>query len=271
MRNRITAILIIVIIVVSCAKVPVTGRRQVNMLPEKTLMSMSLTNYRQYLSSNPARPETESETQMVKQVGDKISRAVEKYLKTEGYSKRIEGYKWEFNLVRSSAVNAWCMPGGKVVVYSGLLPVTQDEEGLAVVMGHEIAHAIARHGNERMSQQIIAQLGGIGLAIALRDKPDETNNIFLTSYGIGSTLGILKYSRTHESEADKMGLIFMAMAGYNPESAVKFWERMSASGGAKLPEILSTHPSDKTRIKELQDFMPEALNFYHAAKNNNSN
>lgn len=154
------------------------------------------------------------------------------------------------------------MPGGKVVVYSGLLPVTQDEAGLAVVMGHEIAHAIARHGNERMSQGLVTQLGGIGLQVALAQKPKETQDIFMQAYGIGSTLGTLKYSRVHESEADKMGLVFMAMAGYDPSTAIAFWERMAKQGGAKPLQILSTHPSDETRIKDIKAFLPEALKYY---------
>ena len=176
-------------------------------------------------------------------------------------SKRIDGYKWEFNLVEENIVNAWCMPGGKVVVYTGLLPLSQNEAGLAVVMGHEIAHAIARHGNERMSQQLIIAMGGIGLAVALQQKPQETQDLFNLSYGVASTLGALKYSRVHESEADKLGLVFMAMAGYNPEDAVPFWERMAKNGGGKIPEILSTHPSDETRIKDIKAFLPKAKTY----------
>jgi predicted Zn-dependent protease len=180
-----------------------------------------------------------------------------------GMSQRISGYQWEFNAVDENTVNAWCMPGGKVVVYTGLLPVTQDEASLAIVMGHEIAHAIARHGNERMSQGLIVQAGGAALQVALSQKPQETQNLFLQSYGVTSQLGMLKYSRTHESEADKMGLVFAAMAGYDPNVAVTFWERMAAQGGAKPPELLSTHPSDETRIKDIKDFLPEALKYYH--------
>jgi len=154
------------------------------------------------------------------------------------------------------------MPGGKVVVYTGILPVTQDEQSLAVVMGHEIAHAIARHGNERMSQGLALQLGGAALSVALSEKPALTRNIFLQSYGIGSTLGSLAYSRNHETEADKLGLVFMAMAGYDPQVAISFWERMAASGGQAPPEILSTHPSDATRISTLREFMPQAMKYY---------
>ena len=206
------------------------------MLPESTMMSMSLTSYRSFLSKNAVVSESDERTQMVKRVGAKISSAVKRFMAEKKLSKKIAGYKWEFNLVDDKIVNAWCMPGGKVVVYTGLLPVAVDETGLAVVMGHEIAHAIARHGNERMSQQLIVAMGGIGLAVAMQEKPQQTQDIFNLSYGVASTLGVLKYSRMHESEADKMGLVFMAMAGYNPEDAVGFWERMAKNGGGKIPE-----------------------------------
>jgi predicted Zn-dependent protease len=257
------ASLLLVITFVSCSKVPITGRKQVNLLPESTLMSMSLSSYRDFLSQHPAISTSDENAQMVQRVGQKIAQAVTKFMRQKNMSKRIQGYKWEFNLVNDPAVNAWCMPGGKVVVYSGLLPVTQTETSLACVMGHEIAHAVARHGNERMSQQLLAVAGGIGLDLALSQQPEQTRNIFLTSYGVGSTLGMLKYSRTHETEADKMGLIFMAMAGYNPEESIAFWQRMAQSGGGpKPPEFISTHPSDETRIKEIKAFLPTAKKYY---------
>ena len=256
-------ILLIFILLTTCSTVPITGRKQINMLPESTLIGMSLTNYNTFLSENRVVSNTQANAKMVKRVGDKIARAVEKYMKENGMSKRIKNYQWEFNLVDDNTINAWCMPGGKVVVYTGLLPVTGNETGLAVVMGHEIAHAIARHGNERMSQQLIVQLGGVGLSAALSQKPEQTQNIFLLSYGATSTLGILGYSRKHESEADKMGLVFMAMAGYNPREAVTFWTRMAQAGGAKVPEIVSTHPSDKRRIRDIETFLPEALRYYN--------
>lgn len=181
--------------------------------------------------------------------------------------KRVEGFKWEFNLVDDNAVNAWCMPGGKVVFYTGILPITKTEKGLAVVMGHEVAHAIARHGNERMSQGLATQLGGVALGVALSNKPQQTQQIFNQAYGVGSTLGTLKFSRKHESEADKMGAIFMALAGYNPQESVELWRRMKASsGGAAPPEFMSTHPSHDTRIKDLQAYMPKALKYYRGSK-----
>lgn len=237
-----------------------------NLLPESELMSMSLSNYKDFLNQHPAVNGT-ADANMVKNVGAKISAAVTRYMNQNGYAKRVAGYKWEFNLVNSQEVNAWCMPGGKVVVYSGLLPVTQDESSLAIVMGHEIAHAVARHGNERMSQMMVSTLGGMALDVALSQKSAETRNIFMTAYGASSVLGTLAYSRTHETEADKLGLIFAAMAGYDPQKSITFWERMASKGGAKPPELLSTHPSDQTRIKNLREFMPTALKYYHPGTN----
>ncbi len=257
---------LLVVTLISCAKVPVTGRRQVKLLPSSTLMSMSLTNYQSFLNSNKVVPLTNDNAQMVRRVGIKIQEAVIKYMTDEHMYKQIADYKWEFNLVDDNTVNAWCMPGGKVVVYTGLLPVSQTEAGLAVVMGHEIAHAIARHGNERMSQQLAVSLGGLGLGVALANKPDITRNAFMASYGAASTLGTLKYSRLHESEADKMGLIFMAMAGYNPSEATSFWTRMSKTGGSSVPEFMSTHPNHDTRIADIEALLPEAMNYYKASK-----
>lgn len=253
--------------VMACRKVPITGRKQLNVLPESTMMDMSFSNYKTFLSQHPPVPPSDANTQMVQRVGNNIAQATEKYFREKKQTKYVQGYKWEFNLVNEKEVNAWCMPGGKVVVYSGLLPVTQTETGLAVVMSHEIAHAIARHGNERMSQQLLVQLGGVGLDVALSQKPQQTRDIFLASYGAGSTLGILKYSRTHESEADKLGLIFMAMAGYNPQDAVAFWERMAKQGGGAPPEFLSTHPSHETRIKDIKAFLPTAMKYYNKSTN----
>lgn len=254
---------ILLIIIVSCQKVPITGRKQVSLIPESQLIGMSLTSYKEFLAKTPAVPATNENAQLVKKVGNKMAKAVEVFMKEKGLSSQLAGYKWEFNLVNDDAVNAWCMPGGKVVVYSGLLGVTQTEAALACVMGHEIAHAVARHGNERMSQGMLVQVGGLALDVALSQKSELTRNLFAQSFGISSQLGILKYSRMHESEGDKMGLVFMAIAGYNPNAAVGFWERMSkAGGGKKPPEILSTHPSDQTRIADIKAFLPEAMKYY---------
>ncbi|CAN5485372.1 M48 family metallopeptidase [soil metagenome] len=251
------------IILVACHKVPITGRRQVSLIPESEMIGMSLTSYSEFLSKNPAVSEADANARMVSKIGTDMQKAVETFMAEKGLSSRLEGYKWEFHLVNENTVNAWCMPGGKVVVYSGLLPVTQTEAALACVMGHEIAHAVARHGNERMSQGLLVQAGGVALSVALSQRPEATQNLFLQSYGVSSQLGMLKYSRTHESEADKMGLVFMAIAGYDPTEAVAFWERMEkTSGGNKPPEILSTHPSDATRIADIKAFLPEAMKYY---------
>jgi predicted Zn-dependent protease len=204
---------------------------------------------------------------MVDRVGARIANAVTTYYNGKGQGSVLDGYKWEFNTVDSKEVNAWCMPGGKVVVYAGLLPVTQNETALAIVMGHEIAHAIAKHGSERMSRAMVQQLGGTALEVALSQKPQQTKDLFMTSYGIGSQVGaMLPWSRQQETEADKFGLIFAAMAGYDPREAIPFWQRMSAAGGAKQPEFLSTHPSDDTRMRKLNQFMPEALKYYTKRK-----
>lgn len=256
---------LLVILITACSKVPLTDRKQLNLLPESQMVAMGLTSYSEFLKENPPAATSNPNTVLVKNVGEKIKTAVVKYMRDNKMYDRIKDYKWEFNLVESKEVNAWCMPGGKVVVYSGLLAVTKDEPSLALVMGHEIGHAIARHGNERMSQGLLAQGGGIALdlGLALANKPAETRALFNTAYGVGAQVGVLlPYSRLQETEADKLGLIFMAMAGYNPRSAPDFWKRMSAVGGTKPPELLSTHPSDATRIKNLNDFMPQALKYY---------
>jgi predicted Zn-dependent protease len=251
------------IVVQSCSVVPLTGRKQLNLLPESEMVSMGLTSYSEFLKENPLSPD-KSNTAIVKKVGGDISNAVIKYFKDNGIESRLDGYQWEFNLVKNDTVpNAWCLPGGKVVVYTGILPYTRDKNGLAVVLSHEIAHAVARHGNERMSQQLVIQLGGMALNEAIKEKPEETKSIYNVAYGIGSQVGvILPYSREHELEADKLGLIFMAMAGYDPQTAVTFWERMASAGGNKPPEFLSTHPSDETRIRKIKAAIPEALKYY---------
>lgn len=246
-----------------CATNAVTGRKQLSLVPESQLQLMATTQYQTFLSENKALPTSNSNAAMVDRVGARIANAITKYYDSQGKSSILEGYKWEFNTVESKDVNAWCMPGGKVVVYTGLLPVTQNETALAIVMGHEIAHAIANHGNERMSQGMVQQLGGAALDVALSQKPQQTKNLFMTSYGVGSqVLGLLPFSRKQETEADQFGLIFAAIAGYDPQEAIPFWERMSKAGGGSQPEFLSTHPSDETRIRKLKQFMPEAMKYY---------
>ena len=252
---------------ISCHKNAITGRRSMDLIPESEMIGMSLTEYDKFLAEHKPLPAGDVRVDLVRKVGLGIQKSVEKYYTDKGLSSQLAGFKWEFNVVDENTVNAWCMPGGKVVVYTGLLPVTQDEKGLAVVMGHEIAHAIARHGNERMSQGLLVQFGGAVLATAMQTKPAITQQLFGQAYGLTTGLGVLKYSRSHESEADHMGIIFAAMAGYDPMAAITFWERMSAaSGGQKPAELLSTHPSDETRINDLRGFMADAMPYYKATQ-----
>lgn len=224
---------------------------------------MALDQYRSFLSENKVLSPSASSAAMVDRVGARISSAITNYYNSQDKSNVIEGFNWEFNTVESPEANAWCMPGGKVVVYTGLLPITQNETALAIVVGHEIAHAIARHGSERMSQSMVQQMGGVALQVAVAQQPEQTQSLFLQAYGIGSTVGaVLPWSRQQETEADKYGLIFAALAGYNPQEAVPFWQRMAKAGGSSAPEFLSTHPSNETRIRKLKQFMPEAMKYY---------
>ena len=261
-------LLFIASIFAGCTLNKVTGRKQLSLVPESELQLMAISQYNAFLSENKVlNPASNKDAAMVDRVGARISNAITKYYSSQGKQSVIEGYKWEFNTIDSKDINAWCMPGGKVVVYTGLLPVTQNETALAIVVGHEIAHAIAKHGSERMSQAMIQQLGGVALQVAIAQKPEETQNLFMQAYGIGSTVGaVLPWSRQQETEADQYGLIFAAMAGYNPQEAIPFWQRMSDAGGAKPPEFLSTHPSDETRIRKLKQFMPEAMKYYNQTK-----
>lgn len=261
MKRKVVGLLFLLIIT-SCSKVPFTGRKQMNLLPEKMMMSMSLTNYQGILQENTVLTDRDKTTVYVRQVGNKISTATNNFLSENGHKDQVKNFEWEFNVIQDDIVNAWCMPGGKIAVYTGILPVTKDESGLATVIGHEIAHAVARHGNERMSQQLLVVLGGISLDVALNEEPEKTQQIFKTAYGVGSTLGTLAYSRKHEYEADKLGMIFMAEAGYDPATAIEFWKRMKAmSNGASIPQFLSTHPSGENRIKAMEEFLPKAKEY----------
>lgn len=253
--------------VVSCTTVPITGRKQLDIIPNSTMLATSLQEYDKFLQEHKLSANQE-QTQMVKRVGTRIQRAVEQYFQQKGLSHQLDGYAWEFNLVESEEANAWCMPGGKVVVYTGILPITRDENGLATVMGHEIAHAVARHGNERMSQALLTEMGGMALAVALDQHPSQTSQLWMAVYGMGAQVGILlPYSRLHESEADHLGLIFMAMAGYDPNTAVEFWQRMAKmKTGQAPPEFLSTHPSDETRIRKIKELVPEAMQYYEGPR-----
>ena len=251
------------ILLFSCATVPITERRAIHLVSDQEMTTLSFQEYSKVLQQSKLSPNV-AEVQMVRNVGARIARATEDLLREKGMEEDLRNYKWEFNLIDDpKTVNAWCMPGGKVAVYTGILPVTRDETGLAVVMGHEIAHAVAKHGNERMSQGLLAQLGGVALSVALSTQPAAATDLFLSAYGMGTQVGILlPYSRVQESEADKIGLALMARAGYDPREAVPFWKRMNEKGGSRPPEFLSTHPAPETRIREIEAFLPEAMKYY---------
>jgi predicted Zn-dependent protease len=261
--KRIWLIVLLVLFVARCTTVPVTGRKQLSLISNDEILPLSYNNYKAVLDTSKRSSNREWEA-MVKRCGVRIQKAVEEYMAQNNLSSALQGYSWEFNLIDADIVNAWCMPGGKVAFYTGIMPVCRDEKGVAVVMGHEVAHAIANHGRERMSQGLVQQMGGVALQVALADKPAETQQLYQTAFGVATTVGgILPFSRLHESEADRMGLIFMAMAGYDPAEAPKFWERMAAlSAGQEPPEFISTHPSNTRRIEELNALIPEAMKYY---------
>lgn len=247
----------------ACSTVPLTGRKQLSLVGDSEINQQAATSYKQLLTD----PKTDvisgtSDAQRVKTIGSKLAVAIEKYLKDNGYGDQYS-FAWEFNLIKSPEINAWCMPGGKVAVYSGILPVTKTDAGLAVVMGHEIAHAIARHSAERISQEMLAQTGSGVVTAATAGKSQATQAIIGQLYGVGTQLKLLSYSRNQESEADRLGLTFMAMAGYDPNEAVAFWQRMASQNkNGAPPEFLSTHPSDATRIRAIQAAIPEAMKYY---------
>lgn len=267
MKNKFSLLSIsVLLLVTACTRNAITGRNQLSLVSDNEVKTMAQTEYRTFLSQNKVVSATQSrDAEMVRRVGSRIATAITKYYTEQGLGKELEGYQWEYNLVNSDQVNAWCMPGGKIVVYTGLLPVTQNEAALAVVLGHEITHAVAKHGNERMSEGLIQQLGGAALSVAMSNKPAETRNMFLQAYDMGSTVGVsLPHSRNQEYEADKFGLIYAALAGYNPREAIPLWQRMEklSSGGQKPPEFLSDHPAEGNRIARLQEQMPNALKYY---------
>ncbi|MFM8850018.1 MAG: M48 family metallopeptidase [Cytophagales bacterium] len=247
----------------SCSTVPITGRRQLSLVNSSEINSMAAGQYADVIKKGPLSTNQE-QVDMIKRVGARIQKAVERYMEMKGASDQLAGFAWEFNLIQDDkTVNAWCMPGGKVAFYTAILPICKDETGVAVVMGHEVAHAIANHGRERMSQGLIQQFGLGTLGAAMGQNPTATKELLYQAIGMGSNLGMLSFSRQHESEADHIGLIFMAMAGYDPKQAPSFWERMTAgSNGQKPPEFMSTHPSDQTRIRQLNEWMQEALQYY---------
>lgn len=243
---------------ISCATNPFTGKKTLNFVSNDQIFPMAFAQYKQFLTENKVVSSSGS-AQQVQTVGNKIRIAAEKYLNSIGQKEYLNGYAWEYKLVENKEVNAWCMPGGKIVVYSGILPVTKDEAGLATVLGHEVSHALANHGAQRMSADQLQQLVGMGVGAATSGQTAEKQAIFQQAYGLGSTLLVtLPFSRSNESEADEIGLTLMAIAGYNPDQAISFWQRMAANGGAAPPEFLSTHPSDATRIADIKKLIPKA-------------
>lgn len=265
MVKYLSLLVAVMLLFAGCGSVPVTGRKQLNLVSNQEVLTLSLQQYDEFMKSAPISTD-KTNTAMVQRVGRNIANAVEAYLKNNGYADEVASYSWEFNLVKSSDVNAFCMPGGKIVVYEGILPVTQNETGLAVVIGHEVAHAVAKHSNERMSQQLVTQYGTAAVGTALGGASQGVQQAAAVALGLGSQYGILlPYSRKQELEADELGLIFMAMAGYDPTAATAFWTRMSQNSDGSTPEFMSTHPSDNTRIQQIQKYLPEALKHYKGA------
>lgn len=257
------AVLLTAVFVLGCSTVPVTGRRQLSLVPSSQLMALSAQSYNEVLTESKVVKNT-AEAQMINRVGNKIKTAVEQYMAQNNLSDQLEGFDWEFTLIDEPTINAWAMPGGRVAFYTGILPICRNDAGVAVVMGHEVAHAIANHGGERMSQGLAQQLGGVALNVALQEQPQMTQQLAMTAFGLGSNVGyILPHSRLQESEADEIGLIFMAMAGYDPSEAPEFWKRMQAQEqGSRPPEFLSTHPAPETRIRDLEKLVPKAMKYY---------
>ena len=261
------AAIVLTTFIFACSRVPLTGRKQLMLVSPTEMMTMSFTQYKQFLDTSKVVPMSATEGAMVNRVGTRIQKGVEAYLTQQNQMNVVDGFKWEYHLVQNKQVNAWCMPGGKVVVYSGILPITQTEEGLAVVLGHEISHAIAQHGAERMSESLLAQgvMAAGETAIGVYSKnPQAVGQLFNLAVGAGATLGLLAHSRNQESEADHLGLIFMSMAGYNPQHAIAFWNRMTngKTQQSKVEAWLSDHPTDQKRIEDLTRELPEAMQYY---------
>ncbi|MDR1879318.1 MAG: M48 family metallopeptidase [Tannerellaceae bacterium] len=245
-----------------CGNVPLTGRKQILLVSDQEVLSASLTQYGDFMKGAELSADKKG-TEKVVRVGKKIAAATEAYLKANGLEAEIATFAWEFHLVKSPEINAFCMPGGKIVVYEGIMPYASTDDELAAVIGHEVAHAVAKHSNERMSQQMLASYGGAVLDQAVSKKSATVQAIAGTVYGLGAQYGVmLPYSRKHELEADHMGLVFMAMGGYNPQSAISFWTKMSQGKESSVPEIMSTHPADSHRIEEIKKYLPEAVKFY---------
>ena len=248
---------------VTCATVPLTERKSLSLISDSELLSLSNQQYAQTLKGSKLSTDQEK-VQAVTRVGKRIAAATEDFLREKKAEDKLKNYKWEFNTIEDSkTANAWCMPGGKIAVYTGIFPFTRTDAGLAVVLGHEVAHAIAEHGNERLSEALLAQLGGVALSVALAQQPGETRDLYLAAYGVTANVGVLlPYSRLHESEADRIGLTLMAKAGYDPNEAIRFWQTMSEQGGSRPPTFLSTHPAPESRIEKIKTYIPEAMRYY---------
>lgn len=255
-KNKIVATGIIALFL-SCTTNPFTGNKTLALVSNAQLFPTAFAQYDQFLTENKVVTGT-ADAEMIKRVGQRIAVAAERWLNANGHQGYLDDYKWEYNLVNDKTVNAWCMPGGKIVFYTGILPIAQNETGIAAIMGHEVAHALANHGQQRMSAGMLQQIGAVAGNIAIKD--EQSRNLFNQAYGVGSQVGVmLPFSRSHESQSDEIGTYLMAIAGYNPDEAAELWKRMKAnSGGQAPPEFLSTHPSNDTRIKNLQEWAPKA-------------
>ncbi len=256
--NKISILFIILLTIESCSTVPITDRKRVNLVSDEEILPSSFAQYESFLKENKISTDARR-TQEIKEIGNNISQAVDGFMRANGMVKEADSYKWEFNLVQDDQMNAWCLPGGKVVFYTGILPICENKDGIAAVMGHEIAHAFAKHGQERMTSSYGQQLGGMAVAIGTSGQSYETQALWNGIYGMGTGVGMLAYSRAHETEADKLGMVFMIMAGYDPEESIQVWKRMKEqANNSSHPEFLSTHPSNDTRIQNLQAYLPVA-------------
>lgn len=257
--KRIVVIICLITLYLSCATNPFTGNKTLALVPNSELFPTSFAQYNQFLSENKVVKST-ANAEMITRVGQRIAAASERWLDANGYKGYLKDYKWEYNLVEDKTVNAWCMPGGKIVFYTGILPIAENETAIATIMGHEVAHALANHGQQRMSSGVLQQIGAVGVGVATSDKSSEAQQAWMQAYGIGTTVGVmLPFSRNHETQADEIGIKLMAIAGYNPDEAAELWKRMKAnSGGQAPPEFLSTHPSSDSRISNLNQLAPLA-------------
>ncbi|SDR88039.1 Peptidase family M48 [Polaribacter sp. KT25b] len=259
--KKIIVLIVAVFLFSECSTVPITGRKRVNLVSDAQVLPASFAQYQGFLEENKLSSNSKM-TNQVKEVGKNISAAVDRFMRANNMTSEADSYKWEFNLVEDATVNAWCMPGGKVVFYTGIMPICANDNGVAAVMGHEVAHAFAKHGQERMTNSYGQQIGGLLVALGTSNKSAESQQMWNTAFGVGSGLGMLKFSRVHEQEADRLGLVFMIMAGYDGTEAAEVWVRMSAnSGGSSQPEILSTHPSNESRIQDLRSYLPTAKKY----------